>query len=103
MATGGPLFPGDSEIDTIFKIFQRLGTPNEATWPGLSELPHFKPTFPHWASRSWGQIRDTAAKVGADGVDLLDRLTRYDPRRRITAQRALEHPYFRDVDRRENA
>ncbi|CAJ1363695.1 unnamed protein product [Effrenium voratum] len=27
------------------------------------------PTFPHWASRSWGQIRDTAAKVGADGVD----------------------------------
>ena len=27
LATGQPMFPGDSEIDTIFKIFQKLGTP----------------------------------------------------------------------------
>lgn len=42
MATGSALFPGDSEIDTIFKIFQRLGTPSEDTWPGIHELPYFK-------------------------------------------------------------
>eukprot|EP00929_Paragymnodinium_shiwhaense_P062523 TRINITY_DN31208_c0_g1_i1.p1 TRINITY_DN31208_c0_g1~~TRINITY_DN31208_c0_g1_i1.p1 ORF type:complete len:370 (-),score=90.24 TRINITY_DN31208_c0_g1_i1:31-1140(-) len=30
MATGAPLFAGDSEIDTAFKIFQKLGTPTEA-------------------------------------------------------------------------
>ena len=35
MATGSPLFAGDSEIDTAFKIFQKLGTPTEACWPGV--------------------------------------------------------------------
>merc|ERR1719265_969519 len=59
MATGQPLFAGDSEIDTIFKIFQKLGTPTEQTWPGVSELPDFKPTFPKWPARGWPSIRNT--------------------------------------------
>merc|ERR1719210_1555573 len=42
MATGAPLFAGDSEIDTIFKVFQKLGTPNVEMWPGLTDLPEFK-------------------------------------------------------------
>ena len=25
-----------------------LGTPDEETWPGVSNLPDFKPTFPQW-------------------------------------------------------
>lgn len=99
MATGAPLFAGDSEIDTIFKIFQKLGTPSEQMWPGLSELPDFKPTFPKWPTRGWNQIRNTAAQVGPDGIDLLERLMVYDPRKRLSARRALQHAYFRDVDR----
>ena len=34
MVNRHPLFPGDSEIDEIFRIFRILGTPNENTWPG---------------------------------------------------------------------
>jgi serine/threonine protein kinase len=99
MATGAPLFAGDSEIDTIFKIFQKLGTPTEQMWPGVSELPDFKPTFPKWPPRGWAQIRNTQQQVGADGIDLLEHLMCYDPKRRMSARRALEHPYFRDVDK----
>jgi len=33
MITGIPLFPGDSEIDQIFKIFKMCGTPTENAWP----------------------------------------------------------------------
>lgn len=99
MATGAPLFAGDSEIDTIFKVFQKLGTPTEAIWPGVSELPDFKPTFPKWPPRGWASIRNTAQQVGAEGIDLLERLMCYDPKRRLSARRALQHPYFRDVDR----
>merc|ERR1719201_2280553 len=58
MATGAPLFCGDSEIDTIFKIFQKLGTPTEEMWPGMGALPDFKPTFPKWPSKGWGNIRN---------------------------------------------
>jgi len=98
MATGVPLFAGDSEIDTIFKIFQKLGTPTEANWAGISELPDFKPTFPRWQARGWANIRNTAAQVGPDGVDLLEKLMAYDPRKRLSARRSLKQPYFHDVD-----
>jgi len=99
MATGAPLFAGDSEIDTIFKVFQKLGTPTEEVWPGVSELPDFKPSFPKWPARPWASIRNTAQQVGPEGIDLLERLMCYDPQRRLSARRALQHAYFRDVDR----
>merc|ERR1712224_1018681 len=99
MATGQPLFAGDSEIDTVFKIFQKFGTPTEAEWPGLSELPDFKPTFPKWRAKGWSNIRNTAAQVGSEGISLLEKFTAYDPQNRISARRALLEPYFADVDR----
>merc|ERR1712176_97096 len=99
MATGAPLFAGDSEIDTIFKIFQKLGTPNETMWPGVSDLPDFKPTFPQWPAKSWANIRNTSAQMGTAGIDLLENLMRYDPKRRLSARKALQHEYFADVDR----
>lgn len=34
MLNGLPLFPGDSEIDELYKIFKVLGTPSDAMWPG---------------------------------------------------------------------
>jgi len=94
MATGAPLFAGDSEIDTSFKIFMKLGTPTEAIWPGVSELPDFKPSFPKWSHKGWANIRNTLAQVGPQGVELLDQLMRYNPKTRISARQALQHPYF---------
>jgi serine/threonine protein kinase len=98
MATGAPLFAGDSEIDTVFKIFQKLGTPNEQVWPGVNELPDFKASFPKWPHRGWANIRNTLQQVGQEGIDLLESLMCYDPRRRISARRALQHHYFCEVD-----
>ena len=48
MVTKRPLFPGDSEIDEIYKIFRQLGTPNEDVWPGVTQLPDWNPAFPKW-------------------------------------------------------
>jgi len=98
MATLAPLFAGDSEIDTIFKIFQKLGTPSLAEWPQLDQLPDFKVNFPKWTHKGWENIRNTKAQVGADGVDLLGKLMAYDPKQRISARRAMLHPYFADVE-----
>lgn len=39
MASSRPLFPGDSEIDELFKIFRHLGTPTDESWPGVTKLP----------------------------------------------------------------
>ena len=45
------------EIDELFKIFRTLGTPTEATWPGVSELPDYKDSFPKWHPRPMQEAR----------------------------------------------
>jgi cyclin-dependent kinase len=113
MCTRKPLFPGDSEIDEIFKIFRFvkvpftspvylnteanlcrnsvLGTPTDDEWPGVTSFPDFKPSFPKW-QRSYSQ----ALVPGLDdnGLDLLDGLLIYDPANRISAKQAAAHAYF---------
>ena len=91
MAQKRPLFMGDSEIDQLFKIFKILGTPNEDSFPGVGNLPDFKPTFPKWK----GQNLDRLVPNLCDrGIDLLSQMICYDPAKRISARAALTHPYF---------
>ncbi|XP_048579615.1 cyclin-dependent kinase 2 isoform X3 [Nematostella vectensis] len=52
MKTRRALFPGDSEIDQLFRIFRTLGTPDDKVWPGVSELPDYKTSFPKWPVQS---------------------------------------------------
>ncbi|TFK24462.1 Pkinase-domain-containing protein [Coprinopsis marcescibilis] len=88
---GAPLFPGDSEIDQIFKIFRIMGTPNEQIWPGVSQLPDYKPTFPQWSRQELTKVVPALDEVG---LDILKRTLTYDSAQRISAKRALLHPYF---------
>lgn len=93
MCTKKPLFPGDSEIDEIFKIFRILGTPTEEDWPGVTTFPDFKASFPKW-SRNFGKA--LVDGLDENGMDLLDGLLVYDPAGRISAKQALNHPYFHE-------
>jgi len=90
---GAPLFPGDSEIDQIFKIFRIMGTPNEEVWPSVSSLPDYKPTFPQWSRQDIARIVSTLDEAG---IDMLKRTLTYDSAKRISAKRALSHPYLAD-------
>lgn len=89
-----PLFPGDSEIDELFKVFRFMGTPNEETWPGVTSLPDFKSTFPKWPPTDLGTL---VPRLAPAGVDLLSKMLCLDPCKRITARGALEHEYFKDI------
>eukprot|EP00759_Apiculatamorpha_spiralis_P000461 PhF_6_TR10126/c0_g1_i1/m.15738/K02088/CDK3; cyclin-dependent kinase 3 len=82
------LFPGNYEIDQLWKIFQVVGTPTEGT---LVTLPHFQGMFPSWKAQSLDVV---APMLCPRGKDLLARLLQPDPRSRITAAEALAHPYF---------
>ncbi|ELU06525.1 hypothetical protein CAPTEDRAFT_148267 [Capitella teleta] len=91
-----PLFHGDSEIDQLFRIFRTLTTPTEETWPGVTSLPDYKPTFPNWKTNTLAQSVKT---LNADGLDLLQKTLTYDTTTRISAKEALNHPYFKDLDK----
>lgn len=95
MATHKVLFKGDSEIDQLFQIFRILGTPNERTWAGVSQLPDYKTTFPNWAPQNLANFNP---QLDRDGLDLLSKLLTYKPDERLTARAALGHPFFRDVE-----
>ncbi|KAJ3876585.1 kinase-like domain-containing protein [Lentinula edodes] len=90
---GHPLFPGDSEIDQIFKIFKIMGTPNEQIWPGVSSLPDYKATFPQWSTKD---LLGVVPVLDEAGIDMLKQTLIYDSAKRISAKRALIHPYFAD-------
>jgi len=94
LITGTPLFPGDSEIDQLFRIFRVLGTPTEELWPGVTKFTDFKPTFPRWKTREWHEV---VPSLDRQGLDLLSRMMQYVPHQRIVARDALNHPYFDDL------
>jgi cyclin-dependent kinase len=94
MASGMPLFPGRSDIDQLFKIFQRRGTPTAETWPAVLRLPHYNSEFPQWRERPITDVVPTHAMGGHAGADLLNKLLHYDPDRRIACKTALQHPFF---------
>lgn len=56
MATRRALFPGDSEIDQLFRIFRTLGTPDENIWPGVSQLRDYTSMFPRWEPRPLDEV-----------------------------------------------
>jgi cyclin-dependent kinase len=85
-----PLFPGDSEIEELFKIFQLLGTPDEESWPGVSVLPNYKPVFPRWMRK---QLVREISPISVEAQDLLTKLLAYDPSHRLSARLALQHSY----------
>ncbi|KAF9585381.1 Cyclin-dependent kinase catalytic subunit [Lunasporangiospora selenospora] len=97
MLTKKALFPGDSEIDELFKIFKVRGTPTESLWPGVSQLTDWKSTFPTWKPIA---LKPMFPSLCDDGLDLMEQMIEYDPARRISAKRALLHPYFRSLRER---
>jgi non-specific serine/threonine protein kinase len=94
MYTGRPLFPGTTNEDQLLKIFRTMGTPTEQTWPGVSQFPEYKQTFPMYPAQ---HINTILPMVDAYGLDLLNRMLQYQPHLRISAKDALTHVYFNDV------
>jgi serine/threonine protein kinase len=89
-----PLFPGDSEIDMLFRIFEFLGRPTEDSWPSCKQLPFWSEQFPNFKSEP---LAHRLPELDEAGIDLLRQMLQCDPEQRISADEALRHEYFDDV------
>ncbi|XP_066459888.1 serine/threonine-protein kinase ICK isoform X2 [Eleutherodactylus coqui] len=87
-----PLFPGSSEIDTIFKICQVLGTPKKNDWPEGYQLASAM-TF-RWPQCVPNNLKSLIPNASSDGIQIMRDMLQWDPKKRPTASKALRHPYF---------
>ncbi|OBU00579.1 cyclin-dependent protein kinase [Pseudogymnoascus verrucosus] len=102
------------------KIVDIMGLPTKDKWPLLVSMPEYAnlsslhaPVQPNgkpagsklesWYYSTIGQHSGTSqpasSSLGAEGYKLLAGLLEYDPDKRLTAQQALEHPFFSTGDK----
>ncbi|XP_035014598.2 cyclin-dependent kinase 16 isoform X4 [Hippoglossus stenolepis] len=95
MITGRPLFPGSTVEDELHLIFRILGTPTEETWPGITTSEEFKTyKFPQYRPEP---LVNHAPRIDNDGHDLLSMLLQFEAKKRVSAEDALRHSYFRSL------
>ncbi|KAI9599293.1 kinase-like domain-containing protein [Syncephalis fuscata] len=104
MVSGRPLFPGNSVQDQLLRIFKyplimfmtnyNNCTPNESTWPNITQLPTYRADFPVHSRISLERL---LPKLNPTGIDLLNCLLEFQPEKRISARDALQHPFFEEM------
>ncbi|XP_073301769.1 cyclin-dependent kinase F-4-like isoform X2 [Primulina huaijiensis] len=92
LCTLRPLFPGSSEADEIYKICSVIGSPTINEWPEGIELANaISYQFPLVAGVHLAAL---IPGVGEDVINLITSLCSWDPCKRPTALKALQHPFF---------
>ena len=95
LVLGRPLFPGDNPSDQLVEIIKILGTPTKEDIISMNpqfqehKFPSIKPTP--------GEKIFKNRKIPEHFVDLISKLLVYNPKIRLTAEKALEHVYFDEI------
>lgn len=94
-----PFFHGQNNEDQLVKIAYVLGTEPLFTYLrkyGLPLDPTLAVAVGKHQPKKWEKFVSSNNKNIAtpDAIDFVDKLLKYDPAERLTAQEAMQHPYF---------
>ncbi|CAG8979030.1 hypothetical protein HYALB_00011599 [Hymenoscyphus albidus] len=81
-----------NQLGLILSIFKTIGTPTKETWPEALNFstPPFQ-WYQEFPGKSWDELLEG---IDGDGRDLVQNLVCYESGKRLSASKALEHPYF---------
>lgn len=73
-----------------------MGTPNEKVWTGYNQLPAVQKI--KFAEYPVSNVREKFGRRTSDlGIQLLQEMLTYDPKKRLTAEKALQNSYFKEL------
>ncbi|PWN23182.1 kinase-like protein [Microstroma glucosiphilum] len=90
------------QTDQMAKIVDILGPPSKERWPSIDTMPEWRG---YCAAMRFGPDDGHSSKLSnwfasrsrpPHGASLFERLLMYDPGKRVTAERALEHAWFKE-------
>ncbi|KAF0036668.1 hypothetical protein F2P81_011980 [Scophthalmus maximus] len=87
-----PLFPGSSEVDTILKICQVVGTPKKNDWQEgyqLASAMNFR-----WPRCDPSNLKTLIPNASPEAIRLMTDLLQWNPRKRPASAQALRYSYF---------
>ncbi|KAG6417213.1 hypothetical protein SASPL_119366 [Salvia splendens] len=95
--TSCPIFPGESEIDQLYKICCVFGAPERNTFPESKNISRLV-DITYSAIRP-ADLSDMIPNASLEAIDLIKQLCSWDPSKRPTADQCLEHPFFHVSER----
>lgn len=84
----------ENEINMVKLICEKVGTPTEENWPGVSKLKGYVTPSEISPLRSREQWLASFRAIGDVGVDLLIKILTLDPRKRLSAEQVLRHAFW---------
>ena len=97
LLTGVCPFQAKDELGLFEKICEKCGTPNELTWPGVTKLPLWNKLMPKTMyPNSFKEHYKNFNKIDDTVMDLFSKMLQLDPKKRITIDEALNHPFFNE-------
>ncbi|KAI3386009.1 hypothetical protein SNEBB_009329 [Seison nebaliae] len=92
--TGEVVFPGNDYLDLLKLILDVIGKPTteEVRVSNRSEVISYFQTLPYRKRLDFH--KRFKGLSSSEGINLLDKLLLFDPRKRLTACEALSHPYL---------
>lgn len=94
LITGQVLFPGGDYIDQLVKIMELTGKPDDIFIERIEseDAKRYISSLHDMVKQDFLRFFNRANPVA---VDVLERMLQLDPKNRITAAEALQHPYFK--------